>query len=185
VGVVTELLEKACRGDPEAWEELYRRAEPELRKLARHWISRRCARGRVQTTEVIDEALLKLMQLTKSSPPNWPHRGAFDEFASNNILWALLRLLKRPPDSANGADLSNVPTPDSSSAAEAVEALRKALEDLGRDLSETHRTVAQLHHLGGLTLDQIAGQLRISRYQAFRMGKIALAYLRKKLAPDF
>jgi RNA polymerase sigma factor (sigma-70 family) len=183
VADVTELLKKACTGDhPEAWDEVYRRTEPELRKLARKWISCRCARGRVQTTEVIDDAFLALMKIPS---PDWQHRGAFYDFASNNILWALLRLLKRPPDSADGADLSNVPTPDWRRAVEAVEALSKALEGLGRDLSVDHRTVVQLHYLGGRTLDQIAAQLRISRYQAFRMGKIALAYLREKLAPGF
>jgi RNA polymerase sigma factor (sigma-70 family) len=182
---VTELLNKVCTGDPEAWDELYRRTEPELRKLAKHWISCRCARRQVQTTEVIHDALIKLIELMKSRSLEWPHRGAFYKFASRNILWALLRLLKRPRDSPNGAELANVPAPDRRRAEEALEALRKALEDLGRDLSEEHRAVVELHQVGEQTLDQIAGVLGISRYKAFRMNKIALAYLREKLAPGF
>jgi RNA polymerase sigma factor (sigma-70 family) len=179
---VTKLLNEACRGDPEAWDKLYRRTEHELRKLARHWIRRRCAGERIHTTEVIQDAFLKLMKIRS---PEWPHRGAFYKFASRNILWALLRLLRRPRDSPNGADLGNVPAPDSRRAEDAVEALRKALEDLGRDLSEDHRTVVELRYLGECTLDQVAEILPISRDKAFRMTTVALEYLREKLRPSF
>jgi RNA polymerase sigma factor (sigma-70 family) len=179
---ITVLFRNAIGGDPRAQDELYRRTEHELRKLARHWIRRKCARERIHTTEVIQDAFIKLMKIPS---PEWPHRGAFYKFASRNILWALLRLLKRHPDSPNGADLANVPAPDRRRAEEAVEALRKALEDLGRDLSDDHRAVVELLYLGECTLDQIAELLPISRYKAHRMSKVALAYLHEKLAPDF
>jgi RNA polymerase sigma factor (sigma-70 family) len=171
-----------------AQDELYRRTECELRKLARHWIRARCARDRINTTELIQDAFFKLI----IDPPKrrswgtgrtlWPHRGAFYMFASRHMLWALLRLLKPRPDSPNSADLANVPAPDRRRAEEAVEALMKALVDLGRDLSEAHRTVVELRYLGERTLDQVAKLLPISRYKVHRMSKVALAYLREKLA---
>jgi DNA-directed RNA polymerase specialized sigma subunit len=68
-------------------------------------------------------------------------------------------------------------------AEEVVVALRKALEDLGQDLSEDHRAVVELRYLGECTLDQVAEFLPISRDKAYRMSKVALAYLREKLAP--
>jgi DNA-directed RNA polymerase specialized sigma24 family protein len=198
MGDITALFERA-RGDPRAQDELYRRTERELRKLARHWIRRRCPGEQIHTTEVIQDAFIKLMKIltrpdgagvAQAGPtldlqdvPKWPHRGAFYKFASRNILWAILRLLRRPPDSPNGADLAYVPAPDSRRAEEAVEALRKALEDLGRDLSDDHRAVVELLYLGECTLDQVAEKLPISRYKAHRMSKVALAYLREKLAP--
>ena len=176
---LTELLTKAGTGDRKAWDELYRRTEPELRKLARHWISWKCATGQVQTTEVIQNAFIKLMGIAS---PDWPHRGAFYKFASNNILWALIRLLQRP---ANQDELDDVPAPETGLALETLLTLKNALDDLARDLSEQHRTVVELRHLGGCTLDQVADLLPISRYQAFRMDKIALEYLHEKLAPSF
>src|SRR6516162_9979841 len=87
---MTELLEPAISGDRQAQAELYRRTEPELRKLARHWIRRKFAKERVRTTEVIDLAFEKLMGI---SSPGWQHRGAFYVFASRNILWVLIGLL--------------------------------------------------------------------------------------------
>jgi RNA polymerase sigma factor (sigma-70 family) len=176
---VTELLKKVGTGDREAWDELYRLTEPELRKLAKHWISRRCASGRVQTTQVIQDAFIRLMRIPA---PDWPHRGAFYQFASSNILWALIRLLRESP---NGDDLDDVPAPERGLALETLLTLKNALEDLARDLSEQHRTVVEMLHLGEYTLDQVADVLPISRYQAFRMNKIALAYLHEKLASGF
>src|SRR5262245_16738006 len=107
---VTELLEKATGGDHQAQDELYRQTEPELRKLARHWIRKRYARERVRTTEVIDRAFIKLMRIPS---PGWQHRGAFYKFASRNILCALIDLLRlrQPPILTNGDDLENEPAP--------------------------------------------------------------------------
>ena len=176
---LTELLKKVCTSDREAWDELYRRTEPELRKLARHWIRRRCAWEKVNTTQVIQDAFIKLMQIPS---PDWPHRGAFYKFASSNILWALIRLLQQP---TNGEVLKDVPAPVRGLALDTLLTLKKALDDLARDLSEQHRAVVELHHLGECTLDEIAELLPISRWQAFRMNKIALEYLKEKLAPAF
>jgi DNA-directed RNA polymerase specialized sigma24 family protein len=91
VGDVTELIKKATKGDRQAQDELYRQTEPELRKLALHWINRKSAKGPVRTTEVIDRAFVKLMRTIP--PRDWQHRGAFYVFASRNILHILSDLL--------------------------------------------------------------------------------------------
>jgi RNA polymerase sigma factor (sigma-70 family) len=191
MGDITTLFEPAIGGDPRAQNELYCRTERELRKLARCWIRRRCASERIHTTELIQDAYIKLI----IDPPKkrswgtarnpWPHRGAFYKFASRHILWALLRLLTPHPDSPNEADLACVPAPDRRRAEEAVEALRTALEDLGRDLSDDHRTVVELLYLGERTLDQVAQILPINRDKVYRMSRVAREYLREKLAPSF
>src|SRR5262245_14564585 len=96
VGDVTELLERIAKGDPLAQGELYDRTKSELRSLALHWINRKCAKGKVRTTEVIDRAFVKLMRIS----PGWQHRGAFYAFASRNIHHIVideLRALERRP----------------------------------------------------------------------------------------
>ena len=91
MGDVTKLLVRIAEGDLQAWDELYPLTEPELRKLALHWIKKKDARDRVPTTVVIDDAFVKLMQIDS---PNWQHRGAFYMFASRNILWILINYLR-------------------------------------------------------------------------------------------
>jgi DNA-directed RNA polymerase specialized sigma24 family protein len=177
---LTELLTKAAAGDRQAWEEVYCRTEPELRKLAKYWIKHKCANGIVQTTEVILEALKVLMGIQS---PDWPHRHAFFKFASNNILWALIRLLKSHWE--HDELTVDVPAAERSLAVETLQTLKDALDDLSRELSEQHRRVVELRHLCGLTLVEVTKMLPISIYQAFRMDHIALNYLHEKLAPSF
>jgi RNA polymerase sigma factor (sigma-70 family) len=186
MGDVTELLEQATRGDRQAQAELYRRTEPELRTLALHWIRRKFAKERVRTTEVIDLAFVKLMRI---SSPGWQHRGAFYVFASRNILWVLIDLLKRsmrqPASLPDGGDPNGPPAEPGGVTQHGLLALQQALEDLGEALSGDHRAVVELRFMGEYTLDEIAEILSITRDKAFRMSNVALAYLRKRLGPSF
>jgi RNA polymerase sigma factor (TIGR02999 family) len=186
MGDVTELFEQAASGDRQAQDELYRLTEPELRKLALHWIRRKLAKERVRTTEVIDRAFVKLMRIPS---PGWQHRGAFYVFASRNIQCVLIDLLRKPlpqpPSLPNGVDLDGVPARAGDLTLNTLLALQKALEDLGRTLSETHRQIVELRFLGECTLDEVAEFLSITRDKAFRMSNVALAYLRERLGPSF
>jgi RNA polymerase sigma factor (sigma-70 family) len=183
VGDVTKLLERIAAGDHQAQDELYRQTEPELRKLARHWIKRKCAKG-IRTTQVIDQAFVKLLQIPS---PGWTHRGAFYVFASRNILTIVideLRRLRRLPPS-DPLDPDKLPSPVNGLSVDALLTLQQALVDLGQALSENHRVVVELRFLGECTLDEVAEQLSIGRDKVFRMSKIALEYLRERLAPSF
>jgi RNA polymerase sigma factor (sigma-70 family) len=183
---VTELLERVTGGDRQAWGELYRLTQPELRNLALHWIRRYSAGERVRTTEVIDRAFEKLMKIPS---PSWPHRGAFYAFASRNILSVVIDLLRhesrQPAGLPDDSGPDGMPAPDGGLTQHTLLTLRAALEDLGRDLSDTHRAVVEMRFLGEYTLDEVAELLSITRDKAFRMSQIALEYLRDKLGPIF
>jgi DNA-directed RNA polymerase specialized sigma24 family protein len=183
---VTDLSVKAAAGDLQAHDDLYRLTEPELRKIALHWIRRKFANERVRTTEVIDLAFVNLMRI---SSPGWQHRGAFYLFASRNILWALIGLLRhsmrQPASLPDGGDPNGPPAEPGGLTQYSLLALQQALEDLGQDLSEDHRTVVELRFMGEHTLDEVAKILSITRDKAFRMSNLALAYLRDRLGPSF
>jgi RNA polymerase sigma factor (sigma-70 family) len=183
---VTELLVKAAAGDRQAKDDLYRLTEPELRRLALHWIRRNSARERVRVTEVIEGAFVKLMRI---DPTRWQHRRAFYTFASRNVFCVLidmLRDLNRQPESLpDESDLDGLPARPAGLTQHTLLTLRQALEDLGQALSEDHRAVVELRFMGECTLDEVAELLSITRDRAFRMSNVALAYLREKLGPDF
>jgi RNA polymerase sigma factor (sigma-70 family) len=183
---VTQLLEPAIKGDRQAQDELYRRTEPELRKLALHWIRRYSARERVRTTEVIDRAFVKLMRI---GSPSWRHRGDFYVFASRTVLHILIDLLRaasrRPAPLPDGNGADEMPARGGGLTLHTLLALREALEDLGRNLSAEHRAVVELRFLGECTLDEVAEMLSMGRYEVFRKSRVALAYLREKLGPSF
>jgi DNA-directed RNA polymerase specialized sigma24 family protein len=92
MGDVTELLTEAAKGNRQAQDKLYQLTEPEMRKLALHWIRRKSAKERVRTTELINRAFVKLMRIDAD---RWQHRGLFYKFASQNILGVLIDLLPR------------------------------------------------------------------------------------------
>jgi RNA polymerase sigma factor (sigma-70 family) len=181
VDEVTTLLDRIAEGDRQAENELYRLTEAELRKLARHWIHRKCAGGRVRTTDVIHLAFAKLMRI---DPPGWQHRGAFYAYASRNILHIVIDELRRspPPDPL---DPSAIPAPVNGLSVDTLLTLQQALADLGRELSQTHRKVVELRFLGECTLDEVAEQLSVSRDKIFRISKVALEYLRERLTSSF
>jgi RNA polymerase sigma factor (TIGR02999 family) len=183
---VTELLVKAAAGDHQAKEDLYRLTEPELRKLALHWIRRKFAKERVRTTEVIDKAFLKLMRIDST---RWRHRGVFYAFASRNVLRVLQDLLRhsmsQPATLQDRGDPNDPPARPGGLTQHALLTLHQALKALGEALSEDHRAVVELRFMGECTLDEVAEFLSISRDKVFRMSNVALAYLRERLGPSF
>jgi RNA polymerase sigma factor (TIGR02999 family) len=179
---ITRLFSQALGGDRQAQDELYRLTEAELRKLAWHWIRRKSAKGRIRTTEVIDRAFIKLMRV---HAPGWEHRGHFYAFACRNIMCVLIDLLREQAVPPPEDELSDGEAPSSALTAHSLMTLQEALNDLERDLSETHRAIVELRFLGECTLDEIAELLAISRDKVHRKSNVALLYLRKKLAPTF
>jgi RNA polymerase sigma factor (TIGR02999 family) len=71
---VTELLGDWRDGDQRALEKLIPLVQPELRRLAHHYMSRERAGHTLQTTALLDEAYLLLADPVK---PSWQNRTHF------------------------------------------------------------------------------------------------------------
>src|SRR6202030_1045849 len=71
---VTQLLSDWSGGDEGALEKLMPLVQPELHRLAHHYMSRERAGHTLQTTALLDEAYL---QLTDKTQPLWQNRTHF------------------------------------------------------------------------------------------------------------
>jgi RNA polymerase sigma factor (TIGR02999 family) len=71
---VTQLLGEWSGGDEGALEKLYPLVQPELHRLAHHYMSRERAGHTLQTTAILNEAYLRLVDNTK---PLWQTRTHF------------------------------------------------------------------------------------------------------------
>src|SRR5215468_4966085 len=71
---VTRLLEDWSGGDEDALEKLIPLIQPELHRLAHHYMSKERAGHTLQTTALLDEAYLRLVD---SSQRNWQSRTHF------------------------------------------------------------------------------------------------------------
>ena len=71
---VTQLLGDWSGGDEQALEKLFPLVQPELHRLAHHYMSRERAGHTLQTTAILNEAYLRLVDNTK---PVWQGRSHF------------------------------------------------------------------------------------------------------------
>jgi RNA polymerase sigma-70 factor, ECF subfamily len=71
---VTQLLGDWSGGDEGALEKLFPLVQPELHRLAHHYMSRERAGHTLQTTAILNEAYLRLVDNTK---PVWQGRSHF------------------------------------------------------------------------------------------------------------
>src|SRR5678816_1021138 len=71
---VTQLLGDWSGGDERALEKLFPLVQPELQRLAHHYMSRERPGHTLQTTALLDDAYL---QLTDKTHPQWQNRAHF------------------------------------------------------------------------------------------------------------
>jgi RNA polymerase sigma-70 factor (ECF subfamily) len=178
---VTQLLGDWSGGDEGALEKLIPLVEPELHRLAHHYMSRERAGHTLQTTALLDEAYLLLVDKRK---PRWQDRTHFVAAAAQLMRRIMVdharerRALKRgggaPKVSLEEAALV------SGTRAEELLALDEALEGLtAQDPRKSQ--IVELRYFGGLTVDETAEFLQLSRRTVEREWTMAKAWLYRAL----
>jgi RNA polymerase sigma factor (TIGR02999 family) len=178
---VTRLLRAWSSGDSEALDALTPLVYEELHRRA-HWHMRRENPGHMlQTTALVNEAYLRLVDLRQVS---WRDRAHFFALASRVIRHVLVdaararRSLKRgaadPPDTLD-QDLLVSATPPAD-----IMALDDALRALSV-IDDRKNQVVELRFFGGLTVEETATVLGVSAETVKRDWKLAKAWLRREL----
>ena len=181
----TQLLNRLCRGDRQAGEELTPLLIEELRRLARKHLRGHPAQHTLNPTALVNEAYLKLVQLDE---PDWKSRAHFFSVASRAMRSLLVDYLreKRAAKRGGGAEQLTLQTWDLAGIANDpldILAVNDALEQLflvNRELGE----LAELRLFGGLTGVALCEALNVSRRTAERRWKVASVFLRKQLIDD-
>jgi RNA polymerase sigma-70 factor, ECF subfamily len=178
---VTGLLRAWSSGDAEALNALTPLVYAELHRRA-HWHMRRENPGHtLQTTALVNEAYLRLVDMRRVS---WRDRAHFFALASRVIRHVLVdaarsrRSLKRGADAAP-ASLDDDLLVSTNPLAEII-----ALDDALRALTvvdERKNKVVELRFFGGLTVEETAEVLSVSPETVKRDWKLARAWLRREL----
>ncbi len=186
---LSTLFEAAVSGDEAAQKQLYSVLYSELHRLA-HAAMRRERPGHVlQTTALVHEAYMRLVEDEKLRWENQAHffkiaagamrRILVDEVRRNRALKRGGNLVGRPLDEQKEADPHSV---DEAEDQVDVEALERAMQRLSEDPRHERKcSVVELHFFVGLTLEQIAGILEISVFTAKRDWRFAKAWLRREI----
>ncbi len=181
---VTRLLVQWKDGDREALEELTPIVYSELRRLARHYMSGERGDHLLQTTALVHEAYLKLVGLDVK----WQGRVHFFAIAARLMRRVLVDYARERNAEKRGGGvvvlaLDEARVAGAGGARPDVLALDAALEKLAA-LDERQSRAVELRFFGGLTLEETAEVLGVSRATAARDLQVAKAWLGRELAGE-
>jgi RNA polymerase sigma factor (TIGR02999 family) len=173
----TELLLAWSSGEVAARDALVPLVQDELRQLARHYMARERAHHTLQPTALVNEAYLRLVQIRRVQ---WRDRSHFFAAAARMMRRILVDSARAHRTNKRGRAIPPVPLEEVESAATPVAA---DLEDLDRVLEAFSREyprqseVVELRYFGGLSLDETAETLGISRDTVKRDWRFARLWL--------
>ena len=178
---VTQLLAGWSRGDEAALQELTPLVYEELRRLAHRYMERQRPDHTLQTTALVHEAYLRLVDQER---PSFANRSHFFAVAAKAMRQILVDHARSQARQKRGAGANRVELDEgamvSPEPAQGIVDLNDALERLATvDSRKAH--VVELRYFGGLNQDEIAVVLKISAVTVRRDWVFAKAWLYDQL----
>lgn len=156
----------------------------ELRRLAHHYMSREGAGHTLQTTALVNEAYLRLVDQKQAA---WQNRAQFIAIAAQLMRRVLIDHARSRAYAKRGGGVHPLELDEaavlSPSQAESVLALDEALQRLSGVDARKGRIV-ELRYFGGLTVAETAEVLKISPVTVMRDWSFAKAWLHRELSCD-
>ena len=178
-GQVTRLLLDWSEGDKAALDKLIPIVQDELRRLARSHMRRERPGHTLQTSALINEAYLRLVDGSVA----WKNRSHFFGIAARLMRQILVDHARALSSLKRGGDQLRVSLSDVADvggrAAELI-ALDEALENLAA-LDEQQSRIVELRYFSGLTIEETAESLNISTATVEREWRSARAWLRHQM----
>lgn len=179
---ITQLLANWSEGDAQALERLVPLVYPELRRMARHQMARENPNHTLQTSALINEAYLKLIDRQQT---DWQGRAHFYAVAAQVMRHILIDHARRHLYDKRGGGAQHVPLEEAEvmKAERATElvALDEALKGLAK-LDPRRGQIVELKFFAGLSAEEIADVLGISPATVTREWRAAKAWLRHTMA---
>ena len=179
---LTQLLVDWSNGDKAALEKLMPLIEQELRRLAHRYMRRERAGHTLQTTALVNEAFVRLVNRRNV---NWQNRAHFFGIAASLMRTILVDHARSHACAKRGGGAFNLELDEtmivSKQKASEVLALDEALNELAR-LDPQQSRVVELRFFGGLTVEETAEVLHVSPATIKREWSTAKAWLYHELA---
>ena len=177
----TRLLRAWASGDRSALERLTPRVYDKLRRIAGHFMRDERPGRTIETTALVHEAYLKLIDV---SHVDWQHRAHFFAVSAQIMRHILLDQARRRVAAKRGGarpklNLDAVPDTGSGRARELI-ALDDALNALA-EVDPRKARVIELRFFAGLSVEETAEVLRVSADTVMRDWRLARAWLLAEL----
>jgi len=181
---ITQLLLAWERGDQSALERLMTLVQEELRRLASGFMRKERKGHLLQTTALVNEAYLRLVDQTQV---HWRNRNQFFAVAATCMRRVLLDYARAQECDKRGGGaehiaLSDAPPLPDEKAAEIV-ALDEALRELETQDARKSQIV-ELRYFGGYTVEEVAEILGVPKTTIEREWRMARAWLQRELGDD-
>lgn len=183
----TDLLQAWSNGDVSAFDELVPLVYRELRLLAHRYMRQERHDHTLQTTALINEAYLRLIDVNRIQ---WQNRGHFLAVAAQTMRRILVEFARQRSRQKRGGGAIRVMLDDAGDTAQGKDADLVALSDALTTLATFDprmSRVVELRFFGGLTVTETADVLNVSPETVMRDWKTAKVWLLRELrgtSPD-
>jgi RNA polymerase sigma-70 factor (ECF subfamily) len=179
---ITQLLAEWSEGNQAALDRLYPLVYQELRRLAHGYLKRERKGHTLQTTALINEAYLRLVD---QKQVRWANRSHFFGISARIMRRILIDHARRYDYSKRGGGALKVSLDEAAIVTKergrALLRLDEALNSLAK-IDPRRSRVVELRYFGGLNNEEISGVLKISENTVTRDWNMARAWLYQELS---
>ena len=179
---VSQLLRAWSDGDQTALDKLMPLVYEELRRMAKRHMDRQNPGHTLQTTALIHEAYLRLIDQKET---RWQNRAHFFAVAATAMRHILVDYARTRQAAKRGGEAVVVSLDEAAAASDERAAELVALDDALEGLAAFDRRkcrVVELRYFGGLSVEETAEVLKVSRETVARDWRLARTWLLRELS---
>jgi RNA polymerase sigma-70 factor, ECF subfamily len=178
---ITDLLVAWNNGEDGALEKLIPVVEQELRRIAHNYMRRENSHHTLQTTALVHEAYIKLID---QRSVNWQNRAHFFALSAQIMRRILLnhardKVCAKRGGGSQQVSIEGVSLLSPEKTAELI-ALDEALERLSK-FDKTKSRIVEMRYFGGLTVDEVADVLDLAPVTVAVHWRLAKAWLQNQI----
>jgi RNA polymerase sigma factor (TIGR02999 family) len=178
---ITRLLKAWASGDEVALVRLTERVYPELRRMARRYLKNEAQGNSLQTTGLVHELYLRLVDMTKV---DWQARAQFFAIAAQMMRRILVDAARKRGSRRRGGRPSKVNLDESAALSPALDVSILAIDEAltaFEQIAPRQAKVVELRYFGGLSEDEMVAALKVSPRTIRRDWDFAKAWLLRAL----
>ena len=178
---ITDLLQAWARGDSQALAKLIPLVDQELRKIARAYMLNERAGHTLQTTALVHEALIRLLEGEKI---DWQSRRHFYALVAKRMRQVLIEHARAQLALKRGQRAEHIELDDAilltTEQSQELVLLDEALEKLAA-IDERKAAVVEYRYFGGFTVEEVADILDIAPSTVEREWRLARSWLKREM----
>ncbi len=181
---ITELLVAWGDGDQTAFEELAPLVHSELHRLAHHYMGRERPGHTLQTSALVNEAYIRLIDWKNV---RWQNRAHFFAVSAQLMRRILVDFAREKRYLKRGGDALRISLDEAAAFPVEQDADLVALDDALVALAEMDRRksqVVEMRFFGGLSVKEVAEVLKISEETVIRDWRLAKVWLLRELGRE-